>query len=71
MNEDAYLAAGDAYDQANQPSEAIKYWNVYLEMEPEGEQARGGQRAHLDASSKGGMTTEGSGGGEHATIGTR
>lgn len=38
-NEDAYLAAGEAYDQAGQPAQAIKYWNGYLELEPEGEQA--------------------------------
>lgn len=38
-NEDAYLAAGEAYDQAGQPAQAIKYWNGYLELEPEGEQS--------------------------------
>ncbi len=38
-NEDAYLAAGEAYDQADQPAQAIKYWNGYLELEPEGEQS--------------------------------
>lgn len=38
-NEDAYLAAGEAYDRAGQPAQAIKYWNGYLELEPEGEQA--------------------------------
>ncbi len=38
-NEDAYLAAGEAYDRADQPAQAIKYWNGYLELEPEGEQA--------------------------------
>lgn len=38
-NEDAYLAAGEAYDQAGQPAQAIKYWNGYLELEPDGEQS--------------------------------
>jgi len=39
-NEDAYLLAGQAYDQAGEPAQAIKYYNRYLELEPEGEQAR-------------------------------
>ena len=38
-NEDAYLLAGEAYDQAGEPAQAIKYWNGYLELKPEGEQA--------------------------------
>jgi cytochrome c-type biogenesis protein CcmH/NrfG len=38
-NEDAYLLAGEAYDQADQPAQAIKYYNGYLDLEPEGEQA--------------------------------
>jgi cytochrome c-type biogenesis protein CcmH/NrfG len=38
-NEDAYLLAGEAYDQAGEPAEAIKYYNGYLELEPEGEQS--------------------------------
>lgn len=39
QNEDAFYFAGQAYDQAGEPAEAIKYWNTYLELEPEGEQA--------------------------------
>jgi cytochrome c-type biogenesis protein CcmH/NrfG len=39
-DEDAYLYAGDAYDQAGQPGRAIQYWNGYLDLEPEGEEAR-------------------------------
>jgi tetratricopeptide (TPR) repeat protein len=35
----AYLAAGQAYEQAGEKSKAIQYWNEYLELEPEGEQA--------------------------------
>lgn len=38
-NEDAYLLAGQAYDQAGNTSEAIKYYNEYLDREPSGEQA--------------------------------
>jgi cytochrome c-type biogenesis protein CcmH/NrfG len=39
-NEEAYLLAGAAYDQAGEPALAIKYWNGYLELKPEGEQAK-------------------------------
>jgi cytochrome c-type biogenesis protein CcmH/NrfG len=39
-NEDAYLLAGGAYDQAGEPAQAIKYYNGYLDLEPEGEQAK-------------------------------
>ena len=34
-----YLLAGQAYEQAGEKSRAIQYWNYYLELEPEGEQA--------------------------------
>lgn len=40
QNEEAFYFAGQAYDEAGQPGEAIKYWNTYLELEPEGEQAK-------------------------------
>ena len=36
---EAYLLAGQAYDQAGQPAEAIKYYNGYLDRDPEGENA--------------------------------
>ena len=62
QNEDAYLAAGGAYDEANQPSEAIKYWNTYLELEPDGEQSEAVEE-RISAILQGGMTTGGSGGG--------
>ncbi|BBL79366.1 hypothetical protein RxyAA322_12200 [Rubrobacter xylanophilus] len=39
-NEQAFLFAGNAYDAADQPGQAIKYWNGYLELKPEGEQAQ-------------------------------
>jgi tetratricopeptide (TPR) repeat protein len=36
---DAYLLAGQAYDQAGMPAEAIKYYNGYLDRDPKGENA--------------------------------
>ncbi|CAN5862969.1 hypothetical protein BH23ACT11_BH23ACT11_05700 [soil metagenome] len=62
-NEDAYLAAGDAYDQAKQPSEAIKYWNRYLELEPDGQQADA-VKERISALLEGGLTSGESGGGD-------
>jgi tetratricopeptide (TPR) repeat protein len=38
-DEDLYLQAGQNYDQAGEPAEAIKYYNGYLDLEPEGEQS--------------------------------
>ena len=35
----AFLGAGLAYEQAGDKAKAIQYWNEYLEIEPEGEQA--------------------------------
>jgi cytochrome c-type biogenesis protein CcmH/NrfG len=35
----AYLAAGQAYEQAGDKGRAIQYWNDYLELEPDGDQA--------------------------------
>jgi cytochrome c-type biogenesis protein CcmH/NrfG len=35
----AYLLAGQAYDQAGQPAEAIKYYNEYLDRAPKGQDA--------------------------------
>jgi cytochrome c-type biogenesis protein CcmH/NrfG len=35
----AYLLAGQAYEQAGEKGRAIQYWNDYLELEPEGDQA--------------------------------
>lgn len=37
--EEVFLAAGAAYDEAGQPGKAIQYWNGYLDLEPEGETA--------------------------------
>jgi cytochrome c-type biogenesis protein CcmH/NrfG len=38
-NADAYLLAGQAYDQAGQPADAIEYYNGYLDLEPKDENA--------------------------------
>jgi cytochrome c-type biogenesis protein CcmH/NrfG len=38
-NEDAYLFAGQSYDRAGEPALAIKYYNGYLDLEPQGQQS--------------------------------
>ena len=38
-NAEAYLLAGQAYDQAGQPADAIEYYNGYLDLQPKGENA--------------------------------
>jgi cytochrome c-type biogenesis protein CcmH/NrfG len=58
-NEDAYLLAGEAYDQANEPAQAIKYYNGYLDLEPEGEQAQA-VKERISALLEGGESTESS-----------
>jgi cytochrome c-type biogenesis protein CcmH/NrfG len=39
-NAEAYLLAGQAYDQAGRPADAIEYYNGYLDLEPKGENAK-------------------------------
>ena len=39
-NAEAYLLAGQAYDQAGQPADAIEYYNGYLDLEPKGDNAK-------------------------------
>ena len=39
QDEDLYLQAGQSYEQAGEPAEAIKYYNGYLDLEPEGQEA--------------------------------
>src|ERR687897_2142136 len=41
-NAEAYLLAGQAYDQAGQPADAIEYYNGYLDLDPKGENAKQG-----------------------------
>jgi cytochrome c-type biogenesis protein CcmH/NrfG len=55
-NEDAYLLAGEAYDQAGEPAQAIKYYNGYLDLEPEGEPAQA-VKERISALLGGGETT--------------
>lgn len=38
-DEDLYLQAGQSFDQAGEPAEAIKYYNEYLDLEPDGQQS--------------------------------
>ena len=39
-NAEAYLLAGQAYDQAGQPADAIEDYNGYLDLEPKGQYAK-------------------------------
>jgi len=55
-NEEAYLLAGDAYEQAGQPAEAIKYYNGYLDREPKGETSEE-VKARIAALLEGGEST--------------
>jgi cytochrome c-type biogenesis protein CcmH/NrfG len=55
-NEDAYLLAGEAYDRADEPAQAIKYYNGYLDLEPEGEQAQA-VKERISALLEGGEST--------------
>jgi tetratricopeptide (TPR) repeat protein len=57
-NEDAYLLAGQAYDQAGDPAQAIKYYNGYLDHAPEGKQAEA-VKDRISALLEGGETTGG------------
>jgi cytochrome c-type biogenesis protein CcmH/NrfG len=55
-NAEAYLLAGQAYDQAGQPADAIKYYNAYLDREPKGENA-GQVKDRISALLKGGESS--------------
>lgn len=55
-NEDAYLLAGESYEQAGEPAEAIKYYNGYLEREPKGETSKE-VKARISALLEGGEST--------------
>ncbi len=59
-NPRAYLSAGAAYEQAGEESKAIRYWNDYLRLEPEGESADA-VKERIDTLLKGGETTGGAG----------
>jgi cytochrome c-type biogenesis protein CcmH/NrfG len=57
-NQDAYWLAGHAYDQAGEPAQAIEYYNGYLDLEPEDEQAEVVEE-RISALLEGGETTDG------------
>ena len=57
-NPQSYLLAGQAYEQAGEKGKAIKYWNDYLELAPEGQQADA-VKEHIQAMLKGEETTSG------------
>ena len=51
----AYLLAGQAYEAAGDEGQAIRYWNDYLDLQPEGEEADA-VRARSQAVLEGGET---------------
>jgi tetratricopeptide (TPR) repeat protein len=55
-NEDAYLFAGESYDRAGEPALAIKYYNGYLDLEPEGKQSEA-VKERISTLLEGGETT--------------
>jgi tetratricopeptide (TPR) repeat protein len=57
-NEDAYLFAGQSYDRAGEPALAIKYYNGYLDLEPEGKQSEA-VKERISALLEGGEETTG------------
>lgn len=63
-NADAFISAGSAYDQAGEPGQAIQYYNGYLELEPEGQQAKQVKDRIDTLLDEGGSGGESSGGGE-------
>ncbi len=57
----AYLLAGQAYEGAGDKGSAIRYWNEYLRLEPEGEQADA-VKERIGTLLEGGETTSAAGG---------
>ncbi|MGH3089450.1 MAG: tetratricopeptide repeat protein [Rubrobacteraceae bacterium] len=62
-NEDAYLLAGQAYDEAGDSGRAIQYWNGYLELEPDGENSEAVEQ-RIEQLLEGGGEEEGGGRGD-------
>ena len=61
-NAQAFLLAGQAYEQAGDKGKAIQYWNEYLKIEPDGEQADT-VKERISTLLKGGDTTGAGAGG--------
>ncbi|MEJ7841591.1 MAG: tetratricopeptide repeat protein [Rubrobacter sp.] len=59
-NEDLYAQAGQSYDQAGETAEAIKYYNGYLDLEPEGQDS-GAIEERISTLLEGGEETTGAG----------
>ena len=59
-NAEAYLLAGQAYDQAGQPADAIECYNGYLDLEPKGENAEK-VKDRISALLEGGASSDGAG----------
>lgn len=78
-NADAFISAGSAYDQAGDTGEAIQYYNGYLDLEPDSEEAsqvedrintlldEGGSGGDASGGSESGSGGEGSGGASNTT----
>ena len=58
-DENAFLFAGESYDRAGETAEAIKYYNGYLDLEPEGEQSQAVEERITALLEGGGETTGG------------
>ena len=59
-NEDLFAQAGQSYDQAGETAEAIKYYNGYLDLEPEGQDS-GAIEERISTLLEGGEETTGAG----------
>ena len=59
-DEDLYLQAAQSYDQAEEPADAIKYYNEFLDREPEGQEAEAA-RDRITALLEGGQDPGGGG----------
>ncbi|MBA2512642.1 MAG: tetratricopeptide repeat protein [Rubrobacteraceae bacterium] len=59
-NEDLFAQAGQSYDQAGETAEAIKYYNGYLDLEPEGQDS-GAIKERISTLLEGGEETTGAG----------
>jgi tetratricopeptide (TPR) repeat protein len=57
-DENAFLFAGESYDRAGEPAQAIKYYNGYLDLEPQGEQTEA-VKERISTLLEGGETTGG------------